>query len=129
MSAVLFCPPSTLQRVVSSLQEEGLLCEVTNINSPIQTVVSGEERALDALQGRLHKEGRRIAVKRLNVAYPFHASILHPEADRFDEFIRSSIQSGALSIADPVVPVISNVDGAVVCVRLCVQCRCVQRRT
>lgn len=123
MSAVLFCPPSTLQRVVSSLQEEGLLCEVTNINSPIQTVVSGEERALDALQGRLRKEGRRIAVKRLNVAYPFHASILHSEADGFDEFIRSSIQRGALSIADPVVPVISNVDGAVVCIHFHVQCR------
>ena len=114
MSAVLFCPLPTLQRVVNSIQKEGGLCEITNINSPIQTVVSGDKPSLKELSSRLRQEGRRIAVKPLNVAYPFHASILLNESKAFDAFVQEGVRSGRISIADPVVPVISNVDGAIV---------------
>ena len=101
---MLFCPLPTLQRVVDSVQKEGGLCEITNINSPIQTVVSGDKPSLKELSSRLRQEGRRIAVKPLNVAYPFHASILLNESKAFDAFVQEG----------PVVPVISNVDGAIV---------------
>ena len=43
---MLFCPLPTLQRVVDSIQKEGGLCEITNINSPVQTVVSGDNASL-----------------------------------------------------------------------------------
>lgn len=111
---MLFCPLPTLQRVVNSIQKEGGLCEITNINSPIQTVVSGDKPSLKELSSRLRQEGRRIAVKPLNVAYPFHASILLNESKAFDAFVQEGVRSGRISIADPVVPVISNVDGAIV---------------
>ena len=111
---MLFCPLPTLQRVVDSIQKEGGLCEITNINSPVQTVVSGDNASLKELSSRLRHEGRRIVVKPLNVAYPFHSSIFLNESKAFDAFVQESIRSRRISIADPVVPVISNVDGSIV---------------
>lgn len=111
MCAVLFCPLPILQSVCNRLKKEGL-CEITNINSPVQQVVSGERSILAKLSAELRKEaeGKRVRVQPLNVSYPFHCSLLLPAAQQLNSFIHE----GTVTLKHPLVPVISNVDASVV---------------
>ena len=112
MIAVLFCPLPVLMSLVSDLVKEGSLCEIANINSPKQIVVSGERGVLDELTRRLKvgKETRRCKVIPLNVNYPFHCSVMKPAALELDQFVHDSLQKHDIEIRNPKVPVLSNVD-------------------
>jgi [acyl-carrier-protein] S-malonyltransferase len=61
--------------------ESGAICQVANLNSPGQTVVSGEIAALDLFEARAADAGARRAV-RLNVAGAFHSEVMRPAAER-----------------------------------------------
>ena len=113
MIAVLFCPLPVLKTMVSDLAKEGSLCEIANINSAKQIVVSGEKGVLDKLSRRLKagKETRRCKVIPLNVNYPFHCSIMKPAALELDQYVHDCLQRHDIEIRNPKVPVLSNVDG------------------
>ena len=112
MSAVLFCPQNILQDVLDHL--EG--CEITNINSSQQLVVSGDKASLSQLPALLKadKRARRAKVKPLNVRYPFHSSMLQSASLELQSFINKQINENTLSVKDPIIPIISNVDSCVV---------------
>lgn len=112
MSAILFCPPEVVQEVISQLD----CCEITNINSPSQLVVSGDQKSLEQLPALLksNKKARRAKVKPLNVNYPFHSSLLQSAANELQQFIKSKIQNNEISVNNPTIPIISNVDFSIV---------------
>lgn len=111
MAAVLFTPLPTIQRAVEQLSKQySGLCEVTNLNSPSQTVVSGERAQLLRLQPALRQleGGKRARVVLMNVKYPFHSSLLREASKELDQYVRT------LTVKDPLFPVISNLDGSLV---------------
>jgi [acyl-carrier-protein] S-malonyltransferase len=78
------------------------ICQVANLNAPGQIVLSGETRALDAVEAAAREHGVKRAV-RLTVAGGFHSECMRPAAKRL---------AAALSEVDiraPRVPVVSNV--------------------
>ena len=74
-----------------------------NLNSPIQTVISGEAEAVDEV---LHicREKRIRAVK-LPVSAPFHCALMEPAKNRLEEVFEN------VDFRDAEVPVYMNVDG------------------
>ena len=125
MCAVLFCPLSCLEVVIKQLQQDGKICEITNINSPNQIVVSGDVDVLSQLQGLLQRKAnsRRIRVKSLNVKYPFHSSILKDASEEFQVFIENGCQTQQFHFSNPIFPIISNVDGSIVGFLNMINCR------
>ncbi|KAK8824996.1 hypothetical protein WA538_005661 [Blastocystis sp. DL] len=115
MAAVLFGSPALIQEAISQATRSGGFCEVSNVNSPKQLVVSGEKAVLASLPSILKslKQGRRCKVIPLNVDYPFHSSVLKHAGEEFDLFVRDSLSHHTLEVNNPVVPIISNVDGSI----------------
>jgi [acyl-carrier-protein] S-malonyltransferase len=81
------------------------ICAVANLNAPGQVIVSGELRALDALEAAAKDHGVR-RTRRLVVAGGFHSECMRPAADRLAAALRE------VAIARPRVPFVSNVSAA-----------------
>lgn len=75
-----------------------------NLNSPKQTVVSGETAAVDALL-LLAKE-RKIRAVKLPVSAPFHCELMEPARVRLEKELQG------IRFQDAAVPMYMNVDGA-----------------
>lgn len=82
---------------------EGVV-EVANYNAPGQIVISGAREAVDAAVKLAQERGVRKAVK-LPVGAPFHCSLLTEAAERMSKVLDE------VEIADPAIPVYSNVTG------------------
>jgi [acyl-carrier-protein] S-malonyltransferase len=81
---------------------QGEVCELANINSPEQIVISGHAAAVERGAKLADERGAKRA-KVLPVSAPFHCSLMQPAQDR----LASDLQN--LKFAQPDVPVISNV--------------------
>jgi [acyl-carrier-protein] S-malonyltransferase len=85
----------------------GEVCQPANINSPEQIVVSGNGAAVERAAKLADERGAKRA-KLLQVSAPFHCSLMKPAQDR----LAADLQ--ALVFSDPAVPVMCNVDAALV---------------
>jgi [acyl-carrier-protein] S-malonyltransferase len=85
----------------------GEVCQPANINSPEQIVVSGNGAAVERAAKLADERGAKRA-KLLQVSAPFHCSLMKPAQDR----LAADLQ--ALVFSDPSVPVMCNVDAALV---------------
>ena len=74
-----------------------------NYNSPVQTVISGEAKAVDEAVSIAGKRG--IICMKLAVSVPFHCELMRPAAERLAEYFKNN------TFADPDIPVYMNVDG------------------
>jgi [acyl-carrier-protein] S-malonyltransferase len=83
------------------------VCELANINSPEQIVISGHTAAVERATKLAASRGAKKA-KILPVSAPFHCSLMKPAQDR----LAADLQ--ALSFRQPSVPVACNVDAALV---------------
>ena len=87
---------------VAAEAAQGEVCQAANDNADGQVVVSGAkaaiERAVEIAKGR----GAKRAML-LNVSAPFHCALMQPAADAMAEALAK------VTIARPVVPVVSNV--------------------
>ena len=87
---------------VAAEAAQGSVCQAANDNADGQVVVSGAkaaiERAVEIAKGR----GAKRAML-LNVSAPFHCALMQPAADAMAEALAK------VTIARPVVPVVSNV--------------------
>jgi len=77
--------------------------DISGINNPTETVVSGRTDGIDALQA--HFEAAEVKCRRLRVSHAFHSPLMEPILDAFEQ-----VAAGlSLSAADR--PVVSNLDG------------------
>ncbi len=78
--------------------------EIANLNSPEQTVLSGEKKKIEAAEKAAKAAGASRTVL-LKVAGAFHSSLMAPAARRLEEFLRG------VKISSPRIPVVANVSG------------------
>ena len=105
MAAVLKLAP---ERITEALQpysdpDTGIVF-AANLNSPMQTVVSGTAEGLDIAE-KLCKEAGAKRFIRLAVAGPFHSPLMREAAEEFSAVLKD------IRFNDPVIPIFSNVTG------------------
>jgi [acyl-carrier-protein] S-malonyltransferase len=81
--------------------------DVSNINSPVQTVVSGEEGKVKNAIALLKEKGVRI-VKPLTVAGAYHSRLMADAEKKFAAYL------DAVELSNPTVPVAQNFVGALI---------------
>lgn len=101
MAAVLNLPAETVAEVCAEAADAGRV-EVANYNTPEQTVISGELAAVERAMALAKERGAKRALK-LNVAAPFHSSLMQPLAGEMAAVL------AALPMAAPQIPVVANV--------------------
>src|SRR5437667_3264733 len=94
-------------RAICSEAAQGEICEPANINSAEQIVISGHKNAVERATKLASARGAKRAVM-LPVSAPFHCSLMKPAQDR----LAADLQ--ALQFQHPTVPVVTNVDAALV---------------
>lgn len=93
------------QQTATALAEEASragVCQVANLNSPSQIILSGENAAIDAAEAAAKDHGIRRCI-RLSVAGAFHSEVMRPAAERLQEALLD------VEVLNPKIPVISNV--------------------
>jgi [acyl-carrier-protein] S-malonyltransferase len=85
----------------------GEVCEAVNFNDPKQTVIAGSKAGVDKGCEVLKAKGAKRALL-LSVSAPFHSSLMKPAAERLRERL------AGVTISSPKIPVVNNVDVAVV---------------
>jgi len=86
---------------------QGQVVSPANINSPGQVVIAGHADAVDRASELCKKAGAKRAI-RLPVSAPFHCALMMPAQERLARDL------ARLSFAEATVPVVNNVDAAVV---------------
>jgi [acyl-carrier-protein] S-malonyltransferase len=87
--------------------EQGQVCSVANYNSPLQTVIAGNAAAVERAMELARQRGARKVVA-LPVSAPFHCALMAPAREAMAELLSRA------GFADPVPPVVSNVDARAV---------------
>lgn len=100
MMAVLGLPPEKVIELADSIKD----AYAANLNSSVQTVVSGTAQALSELEVKAKEAGARRALK-LAVAGPFHCPLMQEAADNFKNAIAD------VTFNNPTEVLFSNVTG------------------
>jgi [acyl-carrier-protein] S-malonyltransferase len=101
MAAVLGLPAEAVEEACREASVDGVV-EIANYNSPVQTVISGEEAAVGrAMEGAKSRGASRVIP--LQVSAPFHCSLMAPLAEAFEPVLENA------KVRDPKLPVVANV--------------------
>ncbi|RUM90130.1 MAG: [acyl-carrier-protein] S-malonyltransferase [Thermovibrio sp.] len=84
MTAVIGLPSDKVEETLKTV-ESGFV-QVANFNTPEQTVISGEIKALEEAEEKLKEAGAKRLV-RLSVSAPFHSKLMKPAAERLKELM------------------------------------------
>jgi [acyl-carrier-protein] S-malonyltransferase len=106
MAAILVLPAEQVEQICAEAAQ-GEVCQAANLNSPDQTVISGNKAAVERAIELAKKRGAKRAIL-LPVSAPFHCALMQPAQDRLAEDLHT------LTFHNPEVPVICNVDAALV---------------
>jgi [acyl-carrier-protein] S-malonyltransferase len=104
MAAILALPAEQVEQICAEAAQ-GEVCQAANLNSPDQTVISGNKAAVERAAEMAKQRGAKRAIL-LPVSAPFHCALMRPAQDRLAEDLR------ALDFHNPEVPVMCNVDAA-----------------
>ncbi|MDR0402472.1 MAG: ACP S-malonyltransferase [Treponema sp.] len=107
MAAVLGLAPEKVEELIAEWKKAGAFAGdlyPANINSPVQTVVSGSAPALSEAEKRFKEAGAKRFI-RLQVAGPFHSPFMKEAADAFASVLE------ATPFRDPDAAFFSNVTG------------------
>ena len=98
---------TTLDVVRQACEEaaEGQVVSPANINGPQQVAIAGHAPAVKRASDRAKALGAKLIVP-LQVSAPFHCSLMKPAETRLEPELR------ALTVRDPKVPVVANVDAS-----------------
>ncbi len=102
MAAILGLDPQTVAQACAEAAQ-GEVVSPANLNMPGQVVIAGTKAAVARASERAKALGAKRAVP-LSVSAPFHCALMQPAQDRLAPVLR------ALTVADPRVPVVVNVD-------------------
>ena len=86
MAAVLGLTSQEVSELCAEVAGEKAVVSPANFNSPTQTVISGEARAVEAVSQLAKEKGARRVVE-LEVSAPFHCSLMEPAAVRLRDVI------------------------------------------
>jgi [acyl-carrier-protein] S-malonyltransferase len=106
MAAVLALADDKL-KLVCEESAQGEVCGPANLNSPDQIVISGSKAAVERAAELAKKRGAKRAIM-LPVSAPFHCALMQPAQDRL------AADLAALTFHNPEVPVMCNVDAALI---------------
>jgi len=92
-------------RVAAAVAPHAANVSVAALNEPGQTVISGEQAAVNAIVAQLAEQG--VTSKPLSVSHAFHSPLMRPMLDEFARVLER------VRFAAPRIPVISNITGEV----------------
>jgi len=109
MAAILGLAAETVEAICAGQEKAhaGEAVQAVNFNSPEQTVIAGHKAAVERAAEACKAAGAKRAVM-LPVSAPFHSSLMQPAADRLQAAL------AGLDCKAPAIPVVNNVDVAVV---------------
>jgi [acyl-carrier-protein] S-malonyltransferase len=87
--------------VAKAAEEAGGIAVAANFNTPRQTVVSGQQDALEEVAGRVR--GRKV---KLEVSGAFHSPLMQGAARKMDALL------GEVGLGEPEIPMVGATDGA-----------------
>ena len=102
MAAILGLDSARVRQACEEAAEGGVVSPA-NINSPDQVVIAGSAPAVQRASDRAKTLGAKRVIP-LSVSAPFHCALMKPAEDRLAPELR------ALTVRDPRVPVVANVD-------------------
>jgi len=102
MTAILGMDDENLQKMLDEASSEGIVC-AANYNTPDQTVISGESKAIEKAN-ELAKEFGAKRVIPLAVSGGFHSPLMKPIAEEFSRYVNDT------NINDSLIAVVTNVD-------------------
>jgi [acyl-carrier-protein] S-malonyltransferase len=102
MAAVLGLDKEAVYAVCAEAACYGIV-EVANLNGPGQVVIAGETKAVEQAMDLAKQRGAKRVV-RLQVSAPFHCSMMGSAGERLAGVLET------IPIADPIVPLVNNVD-------------------
>ncbi|QDX80402.1 [acyl-carrier-protein] S-malonyltransferase [Denitratisoma sp. DHT3] len=106
MAAILGMDAEAIKAVCAECAQ-GEVVEAVNFNAPEQTVIAGHAAAVQRAADACKAKGAKRAVM-LPVSAPFHCSLMQPAAEKL------KARLAELEFAVPAIPVVNNVDVAVV---------------
>ena len=106
MAALIGSDVETVNQVCREASSLGV-CSPANINSPRQIVIAGHRAAVERAVALARERGARKAVM-LTVSAPFHCELMRPAAEKLATVLEET------RIGDPGVPLVTNVDAAVI---------------
>lgn len=107
MAAILGLERSVIIDACQQVQAEFGEVQAVNFNCPGQVVIAGKTLAVEKAAERMKKLGARRTVI-LPVSAPFHSTLLKPAAEKLQ------VELDKVVFHDPVIPVVTNVNGKVV---------------
>ncbi len=105
MAAIIGLSGEAVQEACREAAENDVV-EPANFNSPTQVVIAGHKTALSRACDIAKAKGAKRALM-LPVSAPFHSSLLKPASERLADYMTD------LSFSAPQIPVINNVDVAI----------------
>lgn len=102
MSAVLGLDEAKIAELVEKANSNGIIC-AANYNTPEQTVISGETKAVDAANEIAKQLGAKRVIP-LAVSGAFHSPLMQPLSEEFAGHVNNT------TINDAQIPVVTNVD-------------------
>jgi [acyl-carrier-protein] S-malonyltransferase len=106
MAAILGSNVAAVEEICREAAE-GQVCSAANINSTSQVVIAGDSAAVDRAVELAKARGAKRAIK-LQVSAPFHCALMMPAQERL------SADLGNIEFHDLGIPLITNVDAAVI---------------
>lgn len=106
MAAILGLSDDDVRAACAEASIAGVV-EAVNFNAPAQVVIAGAKAAVEKAREVAKARGAKRALP-LPVSAPFHSSLLKPASDRLRDYLAS------VTVSAPSIPVINNVDVAVV---------------
>jgi [acyl-carrier-protein] S-malonyltransferase len=107
MAAVLGADLETVEAACKEAALEGEICSPANVNSPGQIVIAGSAAAVERAIPLLKERGAKRAIP-LKVSAPFHCALMLPAQERL------AAELDAIEFRDLSVPLVTNVDAAVI---------------
>ncbi len=104
MAAILNLDPLKLEKAIEEASKIGYV-DVANYNSPVQVVITGDEKAVQKA-GELAMEFGAKRVVPLAVSGAFHSKFLEGAGAEFSDFVKE------LELTNASVPVVTNVDAS-----------------
>ncbi len=106
MAAILGLSDDDVRAACAEASASGVV-EAVNFNAPAQVVIAGHKGAVEKACEIAKAKGAKRALP-LPVSAPFHSSLLKPASDRLKERMEG------LAFASPSIPLVNNVDVAIV---------------